>query len=446
MFVIDYIWIHDIKQCKLRSQTKIIDLLDTEINELTNDHLHLIPLLKRNDIVLKPVYVVKNPFSKNENAYMALCEQFTENTASNNRLHCDLTLTKHYKGEYYFNITQEILINDPKFKVLKMDVDALTTGDYFSQHREFIDEFVHILVSLGIPIDTIYSMNINRWEYKISNTLGTHTADLIWLTRYILYRLSESYPFMVKFSTLSVMINDISNKSKSDRDPYLTISTMISTLHNVRSQQEMEKIKNSKKKDLLKEQLLLKDQILRESEVLQREMEESHEMNDLERRDLEELERLNRLKEHQQYVAQLRYETRLVEDQKIAREEKMKIELMKREEQTEKERLMVLQTEDENNRLKQKRQIQDAELERLRILKMEVDAKKSKKMLHSELSDILNEKTKMNEQMKIAEEAALRDKERVKDRLKQEKDAAEMERLEKMMDTEYNKSKNEEVS
>jgi len=440
MFIIDYIWIQNTKQCKLQSQINIVEVPDTD--ELTNDNIQQIPLLKLKEIILKPVYIVKNPFTTNKNnSYLAICEQFTENSKSNNRLQCEFTLTKHYDGKYYFDLTQEFIIDDQKMKLLKMDTTSLSVGDYFSTHREFIDKFLHIMLDLNLPITTLYSTNLNNWEYKICNTLGTQTADIVWLSRYILYRLSESYTFMIKFRNLTITIDDINNVTQSETDPYLTISVTISTINRVKTESEIERIKQSDKKDIMKEQLLLKESILNESMALHSQLEEKYTIQDLEQRELQELEKLNRLKEHQQHISQLRYEARLIEDERIAREERVKIELLKRQEQQDKEKLLILQEQDEVRRMEENKRIQDAELERLHILKEEISVKKSKKMLHTELSNILKEKEEMNVRLKQLAEDEKRDKEQMRTTLMEQREKDELEKLEKLMDKEYQKSK-----
>jgi hypothetical protein len=392
MFVIDYIWVQDVKKSLIQSQTSIVSIPEVTNSTLTNEYIANVPLLKLpNQNILRPVYLTENPFSSCSNSYIVLCDLFKgKDDVSNNRLHCDLTLTKHYEGTYNFDVTQHFCIDDPKFKVLKIDTQSLSVGNYFSHHREFTDKFLNICLQLGISITHLSSKNLNQWMYTVSSVMGTEAGDIVWITRYLLYRLSESYQFQVKINNLVIALNDISNNSKFNTDPYLTLSVMVSTIHKVKSKAEIEKLGTTKSQ--LTEQLTLKNSILEESEILQLQLEETYNIAHLEKQELHELEKLNRMKEHQQYINKIRHETRIAEDERIERESRIHMELIKRKEREEQEMLLLSQEEEELSRLEHQQRIEDAELSRMRLLKEEKGVAESKKKIHGELAKLLQER------------------------------------------------------
>lgn len=438
MFTLEYIWIQNIQHCHLRSATRILQI--PKIKKLTNDNIQDIPVCKIDTITLKPAYVIRNPFTKNKKGYLVLCEQF--NGEINNRIQCDLTLNKHYHGSYYFELNQEFYVDDPQVKKTKQNTASHIVGDFFSNHRDFIDTFVKVAVDTGLPISFVRSKSLNNWEFIMSDVMNTYSADVIWMSRYLLYRLSESQNFNIKFRNLVITFDGISTTCKCDTDPYLSISVMISMICKQKSQQELEKMKKENRRSMMEEQLMIKDEILKEAEKLQNELNEQFEIDELQKKEQEELERLNKMKEHQQLITQLRHEARLKEDERIAREEKIRIEMMKRQEQEERERVQLEEEKAENERLAAIKKIEDAELERLRRLKAEIKEKKQKEQIHEELEQMAKEKERINEELRKREEDERRQKEEKQKELQKKKEQQEMERLEKLMEDEFKRSKN----
>ena len=439
MFVIEYIWIHDVKTSNIQSQTSIVAI--PECVTLSNENVGSIPLLKlQNKHILRPVYVTNNPFSSCSNAYIALCEIYKgddNTTDTNNRLHCDLTLTKHYKGTYTFDAEQHFSIDDPKFKVLKIDTRTLSVGNYFSNHREFTDRFLKLCLQMGITITNLSSKNLNQWVYRVSSVLGTETGDVVWITRYLLYRLSEQYQFQIKINNLVLTLNEISNNSKFNTDPYLTLSVMVSTIHTVKSRQDMDRIATSTKLDTISEQIRLKNEIMEETEILQLHLEETYNLAQLEQQELKQLEELNRMKEHQQHINKIRQETRVAEEERLERESRIQIELMKRQEREEQERLVLALEEDEMSKLENRLRIEDAELSRIRLIKEETDMKESKTKLHNDLVRLMRERDEIKH---LEEEEKQKENERLQavEIARQEK---ELQELEEQIETENNRQK-----
>lgn len=432
MFITDYIWIHDFSKSIIHSQSNII-YLEENITELSNDIIHLIPLVKTDTkLTLKPIYVIKNPIYKSQ--YIILCELYN-NELSNNRLNCELTLNKIYKGNYFFNIEQEFIINDPKFKLINtVNIDSLAVGDFFSEHRKFMNEFLNFCVQSDIPISTLYNKKLNKWIYRLNNLMGVHTGDLIWLSRYILLLLTEQYNFKITFGGLVISINDINNNSLSNIDPYLTISVIISTINKVKTEKEIEMIKNNSKKDTLKEQFILKENINKEAELLQQKLMEQYQIESIEIREQHEMEKLNKLKEHQQYIEKLRNDAKRLEEEKILREEKIKIEIMRRKEQEELEQVLLLKEKEKQSIIKEELVINDAELTRLKLLREEIELKKNKNIINSQIIQTISEKERILKEIENNSLELKEEEEKSELRRKEQIEKDELDKLSKMLD------------
>ena len=90
MIIVDFIYVKDFTKNSIYKHTQILSF-----DELPP--IEEIPLLKIEGGVLKPIYCVKNPIYKEQ--FIILSELYN-NDLSNNRLNCELTLTKIYKGDY----------------------------------------------------------------------------------------------------------------------------------------------------------------------------------------------------------------------------------------------------------------------------------------------------------------------------------------------------------
>lgn len=442
MYIIDYFWIQDFKTSKLYSQTNIVKLEKDE--KLSNETIHLVPLVNvpNQYITLKPVYLIQNPFHDDEIHFIALCEVYNSDLP-NNRLNCELTLTKHYPGDYLFDIEQEYIINDPSLRSVqkKVDENFLCVGDYFSKHRQFADKFVSLCVKVGIPLFHMMNEKYNRWIYGMKGLNGTKAGDVIWMTRYLLLRLSELETFNIQFGKLQMKINDIDNHDHFSTDPYLTIYVIISTIHKVKSEAEIEKIKDTTLSNTIQEQLRMKEAIREEAESLQNKLAETYKLDVLKQREKNELEKFNRIKEHKLHIEKLRREVQEAERNKLEREEQIQLQMLKRQQQEELERAMIAKEKEKQAIIEQEKEITDAELTRLRLLREELELKKNRELLQEEMNDKFLEREQIAEEIQ-QKELELEEEERARiQREKEEKEKREMEELEKMLDEDFNSTK-----
>jgi len=441
-FIIEYIWVQDFKTSKLYSQTNIVKLSDN-IKTLDNSIIHLIPLVKipNQYVNLKPIYIIKNPFTS-ENTYIALCEMYGGDI-SNNRLNCELTLTKNYPGDYFFNTEQEFIIEDPLLKKIKLDQKFLYVGDFFSKHREFTNSFVNSCVKIGLPITSMFNQQLNKWVYGMGDLNGTEAGDVIWITRYLLLRISESYEFAIKFGDLKLKINDIDNLDKFSSDPYMTISVMISTIHKVKTDIEIKSIKQKNISNTMDEQLIMKESIRIESEKIQQKLTESYKLEILEHRERNELEKWNVIKEHEQHIEKLRREAQQSEQNKLKRNEQIQAQLRKRQEQEELERILIIKEKEKQSIIQEEKEIIDAELTRLQLLREEMDLKRNKEILNSEIEHKLIERQQITKEINEREKELQEEEFQIEQRKKEELEQKELNNISSMLDNEFQQNESE---
>jgi glutamine synthetase len=72
--------------------------------------------------------------------------------------------------------------------------------------RSFVDEHLEICLNTGLSITgTNAEVLLGQWEYQIFNTTSKSAADDLWLSRYILQRLSEKWGYRIEFHPKPVM-------------------------------------------------------------------------------------------------------------------------------------------------------------------------------------------------------------------------------------------------
>ena len=79
-------------------------------------------------------------------------------------------------------------------------------GDGHVSGRKFVDEHLEICLNTGLSITgTNAEVLLGQWEYQIFNTSSKSAADDLWISRYILQRLSEKWGYKIEFHPKPVM-------------------------------------------------------------------------------------------------------------------------------------------------------------------------------------------------------------------------------------------------
>lgn len=264
---LEYIWLDGSYPQQIRSKTKIIDreldLNPLKLGAITIDSLfqnwkqnpESLPMwnfdgsstgqaeTSKSELLLKPVNIFKDPFKTD--AFIVMAEVYnTDMTphSTNKRSKMVETLDK-YDDETMYGLEQEYFIYDNLTnKPLGWPTYGFPApqGPYYCAvggkkvaGRNFVEEHARLCELAELNLSGINAeVALGQWEYQIGPVYAKEGADQLWLSRYILERLSEKYNYSivldpkpykgnewngsgmhVNFSTKS-MRNDLKNKKK----------------------------------------------------------------------------------------------------------------------------------------------------------------------------------------------------------------------------------------
>lgn len=219
--ILEYIWLDSDNE--FRSKTKII---------YYNDYINLNNLPVWNydgsstgqakgtdsEIFLKPVSVFIDPFRKNinpnTNAYLVWCQTFDKNKAytKNSTRHLAEPVFEKYKEEEpWFGIEQEYFIMDSKTGFpngFNKDLDNLPAqAKYYCGvgpnrifNRDIPETHMNYCLYAGVKICGINAeVAPSQWEYQIGPCVGIEAGDHLWMSRYILNRVAESFGYIISY-------------------------------------------------------------------------------------------------------------------------------------------------------------------------------------------------------------------------------------------------------
>ena len=221
--LLEYIWIDGNEN--VRSKNKIITISNT------NNLLKIIPnwnfdgsstnqskIHNETDVILKPVRIYNNPFVKYISSYLVLCECYNKDMTphiTNTRVKCIDTSNKFKSFECLFGIEQEYVIferNKNNFNLpykWKNDEDPEigNQGPYYcsvggdrSFGREIANKHMQFCLDAGVEIcGSNAEVMASQWEYQIGICDALQISDDLWISRYILHRITEKYNCYVSF-------------------------------------------------------------------------------------------------------------------------------------------------------------------------------------------------------------------------------------------------------
>ena len=227
----EYVWIDGNET--LRSKNRII----TQENSIliNNKNIQSIPLWnfdgsstgqassKESDIILKPVRLYKNPFIDFMESYLVLCECYNKDmnpNLSNTRFLCSELSYRYEDDECLFGIEQEYILFERNKDNLSEDGCNLPYG--WKEHgnpeihgqgpyycsiggdrnfgREITIEHLKMCLHAGIDIcGTNAEVMASQWEYQIGVCNALKVSDDLWMSRYILQRITEKYNCYASF-------------------------------------------------------------------------------------------------------------------------------------------------------------------------------------------------------------------------------------------------------
>lgn len=204
----EYIWLDGYKpESTLRSKTKVLFLEDY------NGELDVLPEWSfdgsstqqaeghSSDCLLKPVRVYPDP--ERESAYLVMAEVLNPDGtphASNFRA------TYDDNDEFWFGFEQEyVLMENGKPIGFPADGYPSPQGPYYCgvgtgrvEGRDFVEEHLDACLAAGLSLTGVNAeVLLGQWEYQCFAKGAKKAADDLWISRYLLYRLSESYGYIV---------------------------------------------------------------------------------------------------------------------------------------------------------------------------------------------------------------------------------------------------------
>ena len=222
--ILEYIWLDG--HGKLRSKYKTVYVEDPvrfELEQWNYDGSSTYQAETGNsEIILNPVQKYKNPFFEDSCiSYLVMCDTYKrENgvlvpTESNYRAAAKVVFDKTMDHMPWFGLEQEYFMmapcktsesSTPLFFAQGGHIEP--QGQYYcgvgtqsiSHYRQLAEKhYLHCLYA-GLQISGINAeVAPNQWEYQIGPVMGIEAADQLWVSRYILHKLSEEYRINISF-------------------------------------------------------------------------------------------------------------------------------------------------------------------------------------------------------------------------------------------------------
>ena len=155
----------------------------------------------KSDCVLKPVRVIYDPARLD--AFLVMCEVMDVDGTPHE------TNTRHglsEDGQYWFGFEQEYVLNK-NGRPLGFPVDGYPRpqGDFYCgvgtknvDGRDIAEEHLQLCLEAGLNITGINAeVMLGQWEYQLLSESPTKSSDDLWLSRYLLHRVSERYGLTV---------------------------------------------------------------------------------------------------------------------------------------------------------------------------------------------------------------------------------------------------------
>jgi glutamine synthetase len=220
---LEYIWLDGNKPQQLRAKTKIVEKSENR-DELYKIYKNFPEILSvwnfdgsstnqaetsNSELLLKPINVFIDPLKSN--GLLVLCEVLNTDLTphwSNNRYFLREVVESKDK-DTLFGWEQEYFIYD---NITKKPVGwpekgyPEPQGDYYCGNgrnrvvgRRFVEEHAELCEKAGLKISGINAeVALGQWEYQIGPVSSLDGPDQLWISRFILDRLSEKYNYFIE--------------------------------------------------------------------------------------------------------------------------------------------------------------------------------------------------------------------------------------------------------
>lgn len=242
MIYLEYVWLDGNKTQGLRSKTKIIGKNPNKFNFkevkeclLSGKSHNLVPdwnfdgsstnqaPTDKSELLLKPVNIFKDPFIKNKEGedYLVLCEVFnTDGTPHSSNKRSSLREMMEYDQECWIGLEQEYFVYSAEtnwplgwpsggFPKAQGEFYCGVGGDNILG-RDFAEKHALLCSDAGIDITGInLEVAKAQQEYQLFSKSALEGSDEFWISRYILFRLSETYGYKINLEPKPFKGNEI---------------------------------------------------------------------------------------------------------------------------------------------------------------------------------------------------------------------------------------------
>ncbi|MGZ3814384.1 MAG: glutamine synthetase beta-grasp domain-containing protein [Mucilaginibacter sp.] len=211
MAKLEYIWLDGYKPTQsLRSKTKIEGDFSGKLEDCPNWSFDGSSTEQApggsSDCVLKPVFICPDPQRKD--GYLVMCEVLDSTGApheSNGR-----ALIEDDDNDFWFGFEQEYFLWDPETnKPLGFPASGYPApqGPYYcsvgaknAYGRDIVEEHLDACLEAGLNVEGINAeVAAGQWEFQIFAKGAKEAGDQIWVARYLLERIGESYDVSINW-------------------------------------------------------------------------------------------------------------------------------------------------------------------------------------------------------------------------------------------------------
>lgn len=218
--LLEYIWIDS--NNNLRFKTKIMSMNDFNSNSLPDWNFDGSSTGQAegrdSDILIRPRSIYPNPFVSYIESYLVMCDCWNKDGTqhiTNNRVKLVETYSKCKEQEPIFGIEQEYILFERNgkenksllpYKWIEENNPGMggqgpyycSVGGGVSLGREISSTHLELCLKTGLEIcGTNGEVMASQWEYQIGPLEPVELSDQLWISRFILHRVSEQYGCIV---------------------------------------------------------------------------------------------------------------------------------------------------------------------------------------------------------------------------------------------------------
>jgi glutamine synthetase len=162
------------------------------------------------DVVLRPAFVVKDPFRGMED-YLVLCETFNPDGTpheTNHRRRLVEIMNRHKELQPLMGIEQEyVMMAAGRPLGWPKEEEPGEQGPYYCgagyskvAGRVLAEDHLNKCLWAELPVTGINAeVMLGQWEYQIGTSDPLHVSDALWVSRWIMQRLAEDYGIDISY-------------------------------------------------------------------------------------------------------------------------------------------------------------------------------------------------------------------------------------------------------